>query len=53
METYFSWKRRMERHERVQRRWEIVKEILGGIMVIGIMFVFGALCVLGSGYHWE
>ena len=53
METYFSWERRMERHERVQRRWETVKEILGGIMVIGIMFVFGALCVLGSGYHWE
>ena len=52
METYFSWKRRMERRERVQCRWEIVKEILGGIAVIGIMFVFCALCVLGSGYNW-
>jgi len=53
METYFSWERRMECRARFPRRWETVKEILGGIAVIGIMFVFGALCVLGSGYHWE
>jgi len=53
METYFSWKRRMERRERVQRRWEIVREILGGLAFTVTMFAFCALCVLGSGYNWE
>ena len=53
MESYFSWKRRMERREKAKRCWEVAKEIAGCIAVTAIMFVFCALCVLGSGYNWE
>ena len=53
METYYSWKRRIERREKSKRCWETVKEVVGGIAVMVVMFVFCALCVLGSGYNWE
>lgn len=33
--------------------WETAKEIVGTIILTAIIIVFCAICIVGSGYHWE
>ena len=52
--TYLKFlKRPSDREIKRAQRWEAIKEIVGMIAFTGIMFVFCALCVCCSGYHWE
>ena len=30
-----------------------IKEIVGAVVFLAIMVGFCALCIVGSGYHWE
>ena len=53
-DTYLKFLKRPSAKEiKRAQRWEAIKEIVGMIAFTGIMFVFCALCVCCSGYHWE
>lgn len=53
-DTYLKFLKRPSAKEiKRAQRWEAIQEIVGMVAFTGIMFVFCALCVCCSGYHWE
>ena len=57
MESYEMMMRRRAREAAKRAKMEKIKsaagEVLGSVVLIGLLFGFCWLCFAASGYHWE
>jgi len=53
MEDWFAMQKRKARQAKRQKIVNGIKEAVGGVVFIALMWVFAALCTICSGYHWE